>query len=711
MNRITSQLKAVSTAIVLSTASPLLLAASWHIATTGNDANTCTVNTTPCKTLAGVLAKTALAAGDKILMAEGTYPNTSNCQIYIKKPVEIYGGYDSTFTFRTADPGKTILTDTRTGGAVCRLFAVSSGHTAYTVFDGVKLSGVVDSASHAGTVLTYDDTGGGSYDGAWIKFNNVIITSNTASNAGAINSTRPRDRIELTNSTISGNIARSGSGAGINMGASPSLLKVNNSIIDSNSASANGGGIYLAAGVLARLENVTLYKNIATTSGADVYTTGADTSLRCVHCTVIGNTANQSVRIVTPSTLYLKNSVVINASSGKTVSVDAGSQFTSGGYNRWGLNNASGFNGMTAPTTNNDAVVTQPLLTDLFASNIAMNGGTLKSLKPAATSPLIDAIPHGAAGLQVGLTPGNPFTSIAQANSAMAFYDAYQADNYYFNINGQAFRTYVDSDGYVLIASSSGQTSPAALSQQTIITLQSDEILPSYILDDLDIDEVRISSPESKLGSFDMKTWNSSVIANVKSNTTLPNNFDLGKKVWWGTHEANMSNATCTDSGHTSTLLNNNIIGHCGDGTQGLHWQGYRGYETVTWATPTPGDDLNLWVRSAAGSCDGVVSTDQRGLPRPDFVNPDDPKQYGDLRNCDIGSFEWNEGYRLDCVDEDGLRPEFNIMAPAAGFCIGNINDLSPKAFLNSIGFFNWYGLLLLGGLGVFRVWQRKAGH
>jgi hypothetical protein len=694
-------------AALLVVLSPVASAATWHItnAAAGNDSNACTESTTPCKTLAGVLAKPALVAGDKILIAEGTYSNTSSCQIYIKKAVEIYGGYDETFTFRSSDPADTVLTDTRTGGAVCRLFAISSGHAAYTLFDGVKLSGVVDASSHAGTVLTYDDSGGGSYAGAWVKFNNVIISGNTTSTAGAIYSTITRDRIELTNTTVSTNVARTGNGAGIHMAAATSLLTINDSIIDTNAANGGlGGGIYLAAGVLSRLQNVTLYKNTAATSGGDIYATGADTSVHCVHCSVVGNTANESIRAIDPAKLYFKNSLLVNASSGYTVRVTNSGQFTSGGYNRWGINNNSKFNGMTAPTTNNDAVNTQAAITDLLQSDIAMNGGTLKSIKPAIASPLIDAIPHGVAGLQVGVTPGNPFTSIAQASGAIAFYEAYEAGYYYFEISSKAFRTYVDDEGFVLVATNSGATSPAAFSQDSVLTLQSDEILSADILAVLDVDQVKITAPDSKLGDLDMRTYDATTITRLKANQTLPNNFDLGKKVWWGTHEANMSNATCTDWGHASPVLSNNIIGHCGDGTQGLHWQGARGYETVTWATATPGDDMNLWVKSSAGNCDGSVTSDQRGLPRPDFVNPNDPNQYGDLRDCDIGSFEWNEGYRLDCADEDGMRPEWNILAPKAGFCISDINDITPKALLDSLGSFPGFWLLVLGLTGLVRV-------
>ena len=152
-------------------------------------------------------------------------------------------------------------------------------------------------------------------------------------------------------------------------------------------------------------------------------------------------------------------------------------------------------------------------------------------------------------------------------------------------------------------------------------------------------------------------------------------------------------------------------MGHCGDGTQGFHWQGDRGYETVTWATQTPRDDLNLWVRSFGGYCNGIIGTDQRGMPRPDFINPNDPDQYGDVRDCDIGAFEWSNGYRLDCFAEDGQRPENSTTFSSVSFCVSDPSSLTPKAILDNIGSMNIFGLLVLMSAGFLRIGSRSTGN
>ena len=446
--------------------------------------------------------------------------------------------------------------------------------------------------------------------------------------------------------------------------------------------------------------------------------TGADAELRCVHCSIVANTsadAYKQVRATTNAYIYFKNSMVSNLdTTGNTIRIDGGASFSDGGYNAWGINSVSGFSGVTAPEDRGNRILTEALLTDVVAADVALVGGSLKSLKPVANSSLIDAIPNDAPGLQVGTTPASPFTSLAQAHAGIKFYSSYSAGYYFFQIGGLSFKTYVDDEGYVLLGSDNGATSNPLLAQDSIIALLGDEILNSSIAALLDISEIKITAPGSKLGDFDMRTNNATLAAEIVAYDTLSNNFALGKSVWWGTHEANMSNATASDKAQGVTNgLDLNVMGHWGDGTQGFHWQLERGlYQTVTWASQTPRDNMHIWVRNSSGNCDAVVDTDQRGLPRPDYVNPADTSQYGDIRDCDIGSFEWNEAYRLDCHAEDGLRPEFSITYNAVGFCIGNAYDsLTPKAIVNNFGSMNWMALVLLGGLFGFRIYRKSKSQ
>ena len=687
----------------------------WYVTPTGNDANTCTDKTTPCKTISGAHDKSAFVAGDQIYLAQGTYDNASGCQIYISKAAEIYGGYASDFNSRSLDPSKTVITDTRTASsAVCRLFAIHSGHSQWTVFDDVKIGGIVNTTSHDGAILTYDI-------GGLVRFNNVIIGNNNMASGGAIYTTIGGDKIEITNSTLADNIARTGPGGAIRMAAG-GRLNITSSIISGNTAATSGGGLYIEGGSIAEMVSTTFYNNQAAGEGGGIYATAAKTSVSCVHCTVVKNsssTASTNARNVvakTSSSLYFKNSVVINedkgtSSGGWNVSLSSAT-LTDGGYNAWGINNESGFAGGTASTSNGSRINDQATVAQYFESNIAYNGGKLKSLKPVPTSSLIDAIPNDVPPSSTGTTPSLPFTSIAQAHATMLYYESYSAGYYFFNLNGQTFKTYVDANGYVLVASSAGSVA-TSLEQTSNLILQSDMILaPAAFAEMTDIDEIRISSPNSKLGNFDMVTKNTSNIARLQSYLPLYNNYDLGyaadyyPSLWYGTHDANMDGATASDlSAYGVMLLSHNILGHAGDGTD-FHWQMERSggpYVTVEWNTPTPRDPMNLWVRSSASSCGGVVTEDQRGLPLPDYVNPNDPNQYGEVHDCDIGAFEWNNGYRLDCYDEDGERPENSLSGASASVCLSDLNTLTPKALIDNFGYIHWPMLLLLGVAGLWR--------
>jgi len=142
--------------------------------------------------------------------------------------------------------------------------------------------------------------------------------------------------------------------------------------------------------------------------------------------------------------------------------------------------------------------------------------------------------------------------------------------------------------------------------------------------------------------------------------------------------------------------------------TSGLRWTpGANGHlETYEWPTASAAMrtiDLDLWVRSSDAFCGGIVKTDQRGMPRPDYVNLNDPNQYGDVRDCDIGAIEWNDGYRLDCKDEDGERPENSIVKTEITFCIKDLSQITPKGIIDNMGYFNTTAFWFLLSLVVFR--------
>jgi len=63
-------------------------------------------------------------------------------------------------------------------------------------------------------------------------------------------------------------------------------------------------------------------------------------------------------------------------------------------------------------------------------------------------------------------------------------------------------------------------------------------------------------------------------------------------------------------------------------------------------------------IPNGVAGCITDQGYDERGFDRPDMIDVADPDQNGNVRKCDIGAFEFNNAYRIDCFDEDGLRPD-----------------------------------------------------
>ncbi len=106
-------------------------------------------------------------------------------------------------------------------------------------------------------------------------------------------------------------------------------------------------------------------------------------------------------------------------------------------------------------------------------------------------------------------------------------------------------------------------------------------------------------------------------------------------------------------------------------------------------------------IPNGAAGCETGLNKDERGFDRPDRVNPNDPDQNGDIRNCDIGAFEFNDSYRLDCFEEDGLRPVGSggasfYFCPDGGTT--TFPEIADSFFSGSIGYW-MLGLLIVAGL------------
>lgn len=202
-----------------------------------------------------------------------------------------------------------------------------------------------------------------------------------------------------------------------------------------------------------------------------------------------------------------------------------------------------------------------------------------------------------------GTSASTPFVSLGQARNVTS------AGVYHFNINGTAFSTYVDTNGYVQVAIDFGN-GVGNLLQGTSLTNSTRGILSPTVLAELtDASEARISHSG---GTLDVTTTNSTLLARITTNTTLhqgTSDNDINN-TWTGTLSSALTNdATCTTS--SGTALHQNIAHVCGN-TNGMHWIPATSQQQLTFDSGDISNtqSLTLWVRAAEASdtdCDGVL--------------------------------------------------------------------------------------------------------
>ena len=189
----------------------------WRVSTTGDDANDCQTNSTPCATINGAIGKAF--SGDIILVEQGRYTSATDPVVTISKELTILGGWDSNFDtqigFATID-GENIRRGVRNlATSTLDHFIVENGFSA-------------------------DGDGGGIYGGN-LSLSNSIVRNNAAEDGGGISG----GSFHIKNSTISGNTATVGHGGGI---YSRNTLILENSTIANNIAAHSGGGIHFEDG-------------------------------------------------------------------------------------------------------------------------------------------------------------------------------------------------------------------------------------------------------------------------------------------------------------------------------------------------------------------------------------------------------------------------------------------------------------------------------
>lgn len=495
--------------------------------------------------------------------------------------------------------------------------------------------------------------------------------------------------LNVSNSIFANNTATDSASA---IQADGDLIVSNSSFSGNNSAGACAGAVKTAG--LASIIYSSFYGNYgAGCAGGIQHGSATASSLSLYANLILGNTINSADRN-------------INAPNGA---------INDKGYNLFG------FGGVSQVTGTFTKHATSSFPTELKSEIVVGNGyygGRSDSVKISKKSPAYNKIANdGILFYGVGKSAQYPFVSLSQAHGALKGFEGYSAGIYYFDLGGSydssstpyvyipgsgtaVFTSYVDDEGYVLAASADVNTpNSSAYSQTDNLALRTDAILRKAVFThaNFDVSEVRINSNSSGArGTFTGYSTSSNVLTKIKAFKTLPNTAETGG-VWTVNYSSigtNYFTGTARSAGDQNKDLDVEI--YRANNASGITWAPALGKEALN-SDVGAADELDLWVRGTSGVCNGIISTDARGLPRSDRVQAEEP-----VSSCDIGAFEFNDYYKIDCVDEDGLRPENTISKYSVGICFKDPNAVTPKTVIeNFAGVTHPFYLVLLALTGI----------
>ncbi len=585
-----------------------------------------------------------------------------------------------------------------------------------------------------------------SANGGYVEIGLTTFTGNKAPAGGAVNMNG--GMLSLTDGSFDKNQSTANAGA-INLVAT--TADINRVVLSENTSVQQGGAISLDAASVVSLQNATFYKNTVDgaegSRGAAVAVNGGTLVLN--YSTFYNNEAAEGgvsrnagalsvwgagSKVNLFGNLFLDNrvgSVQSNIAFKEGTITDKGSNIFGYAVNDdadddglWKINadlSKTATDQMGLFGTEISTTLTNTDIADIIkdVDGPVDNGGTTTSIKLAIASPARDKIASNrAAYYGLGKNTANPFVSLQQAHSAMKVFKEYAAGTYHFNLDTDGdgsgdgaviFSTYINKDGWVLVASGDKSTPVAAgaYAAKSALSLRSDSILEKSIVAHAAFlfDEVRINTPAGSNVALDMISSQQGVLDALKAYNVLPNNFSGGN--WLATNGGLFIDGA-TAAASTNTL--DKAIFDATNDVDALSWLPATNDDVVTKGNGTAiKENMDLWVRVSNHYCDGTkVSTDGRGLHRADYKNPNDIYQADDVKFCDIGAFEFNNGYRLDCHDEDGKRSENNFDLLGTGevkidICIGgDLDKITPKALLDNLGAFHpAFYLVLLSVLGL----------
>src|SRR3569623_1908329 len=210
-------------------------------------------------------------------------------------------------------------------------------------------------------------------------------TLNSASNTLGGGSNTQDGPLTVSDSTISGNKAFFAGGIIVRRNSQPSTLVLERSLISGNTATSDGGGVFVFGGTLVGTNSTIAYNlaGTATGGGMSIQNTGAFSAfVALTHTTVAFNRSSSNGGGITliSGSLSLKNSLL----GGNTAASnpDLQGSFTSHGYNLVQARGSStGYVPSDLPNTANPALAA-----------LAFNGGPTSTLRPQAGSAAINAV-------------------------------------------------------------------------------------------------------------------------------------------------------------------------------------------------------------------------------------------------------------------------------------------------------------------------------
>lgn len=189
----------------------------------------------------------------------------------------------------------------------------------------------------------------------------------------------------------------------------------------------------------------------------------------------------------------------------------------------------------------------------------------------------------------------NPFSSLVDARVNVDIEGVYN-----FDVSNEVFTSYVDEDGWVLVASGEGDTLDSSYNQTNTLTLNSDAILTSQVVDALNATELRMTSEN---GAVDVITSHHENLALFDAYR----NFGSGigsQSEWSGVGVGLLGN---NDGKNTSDL--DKVIFDSDGESDKLHWVPQDGLENPSGPNSTSNQDMNLWARGNDSALLSVPST------------------------------------------------------------------------------------------------------